>query len=269
MSFHASLFRELREYLPNELINLDALGALVVLSVGVVVGILLGKLLRRLLEAAGVPEVVEGTAFERTAQGIGLSTVSILSRLPAWVIYGIALLFALSIVQPERTAWLQSFLVNFVIRRLFVATVIVIVGFVVADKAELLVSERLRSVKLPEVTILPLAIKYSIIYIALLMALNQIGVNATALLVMLAVYLSGVIFLTGIATRDLLASGTAGVYLLLNQPYGIGDTVCIGEREGIVQEIDVFVTRLETDEEEYLVPNRKIFEHGVVKRRNR
>jgi small-conductance mechanosensitive channel len=269
MSTHVSFLGRLREYLPDELTNLDALGALVVLSVGVVVGILLGQLLRRLLEAAGVPGAVEGTAFERTAQGLGLSTVSILSRLPAWVIYGVSVLFAISIVQPTGTTWIQSFVVEFVIKRVFIATIVLIVGFLVADKAELLFSERLRSVKLPEVTILPLAVKYSIIYIALLMALNHIGVNATALLVMLAVYLSGVIFLAGIATRDLLASGTAGVYLLLNQPYAIGDTVSIGDREGVVQEVDIFVTRLETDEKEFLVPNRKIFEHGVIRDRTK
>jgi small-conductance mechanosensitive channel len=268
MSSHISFLEQLRQFLPEELLKLESLGAMLVLVVGVSVGYLVGRFLKRLFEAAGIPEAVEGTAFERTAQGIGLSTVSILSRLPSWLIYGVSVLFAVSIVQPTKTGGIRDFAINTAIK-LFVAAIILIVGFIVADKAKLLVSERLRSIKLPEVTIIPLAIKYSLIYIALLMALNQIGVNTTALLVMLAAYLGGIIFLLGVATRDLLASGTAGVYLLLNQPYGIGDTVSIGDRKGVVQEIDVFVTHLETDEELFLVPNRKVFEHGVVRERTR
>jgi small-conductance mechanosensitive channel len=266
MSSHIPFLEQLRDILPEEVLNLDSLGALLVLVVGVTVGYLFGRFLRRLLETAGIPEAVEGTAFERTAQGIGLSTVSILSRLPSWLIYGVSILFAVSIVQPTRTDWIRPIVVDAAIK-LFVATVVVIVGFVVADKAKLLVSERLRSIKLPEVTIIPLAVKYSLIYIALLMALNQIGVNTAALLVMLAIYLGGIVFLVGVATRDLLASGTAGVYLLLTQPYAIGDTVSIGDRQGVVQEVDVFVTHLETDDELFLVPNRKVFEHGVVRER--
>jgi len=56
--------------------------------------------------------------------------------------------------------------------------------------------------------------------------------------------------------------------LLLNQPYGIGDEVRIGDQTGIVQEVDLFVTKIEDDSEEYIVPNRKIFENGIIRMRD-
>jgi small-conductance mechanosensitive channel len=55
------------------------------------------------------------------------------------------------------------------------------------------------------------------------------------------------------------------VFLLLNQPYTIGDRVRIGEQEGIVQEIDMFVTHVEDDDTEYIVPNQQVFRSGIVR----
>ncbi|MFB6354333.1 MAG: mechanosensitive ion channel domain-containing protein, partial [Halobacteriales archaeon] len=55
---------------------------------------------------------------------------------------------------------------------------------------------------------------------------------------------------------------------LLNQPYGIGDEVAIGDDRGIVQEVTVFATRIETDGAERVVPNRQVFRHGVVRYRD-
>ena len=114
----------------------------------------------------------------------------------------------------------------------------------------------------------PRVIKYSVLYIASLVALDQIGVNTDALIVLLAVYAFALVFLGGLAFKDFLASGAAGIYLLLNQPYGIGDDVRIGDHRGIVQEVDVFVTHIENDEEEFIVPNSRVLESGIVRIRS-
>lgn len=261
------LLTRLRDLLPSQLLDLEStIAALIVLGVGLIVGVLVGQALKRLLLIANVPDHVQGTAFERTAQRLGLSTTAILARLPSWVIYGVTILLALSIIEPTDTDIWEPIVVF--MYDLFIAVVVVIVGILVADKAEVVVSERLRSVKLPEVTVVPLVLKYSILYVALLIALGHIGVNTTALLIMLGAYLFGLIFLLGVATRDLLSSGASGVYLLLTQPYGIGDHIEIGQQAGVVQEVDVFVTRIENDGDEHIIPNRKVFEHGVVRRRS-
>ncbi|WP_135822618.1 mechanosensitive ion channel family protein [Halostella litorea] len=240
--------------------------AAAVLAVGILLGYVVGKLNKRLLTAAGVPDAVEGTPFERTARSLGTSTVTIVARLSSWFVYGVALLTAVHIAQlfSAERFWLR---VTEFVPRLFVAALVLVVGFVVADKAELMASERLRGVKLPEVGILPRVIKYSVLYIASLVALDQIGVNTDALIVLLAVYAFALVFLGGLAFKDFLASGAAGVYLLLNQPYSIGDDVRIGDHEGIVQEVDVFVTHIENDEEEFIVPNSRVLENGIVRMR--
>jgi small-conductance mechanosensitive channel len=138
----------------------------------------------------------------------------------------------------------------------------------VGDKVELVVDERLKSIKLPEVTVVSTLLKLSVLYVAVLVALSQLGVATAALLVLLAAYAFGVFFLGGLAFKDLLSSSAAGIYLLLTEPYAIGDEVEIDGHRGVVQEVDVFVTRIERDGEEFIVPNRKVFREGAVRIRN-
>jgi small-conductance mechanosensitive channel len=107
-----------------------------------------------------------------------------------------------------------------------------------------------------------------VLYVAVIIALAQVGVHVIALMILLTVYLAGVVIVGAYAFKDFLVSSAAGIYLLLNQPYSIGDWVRIGDHSGIVQEIDIFVTKIEDDSEEFIVPNRKVFEEGIVRIRN-
>jgi small-conductance mechanosensitive channel len=241
--------------------------ALGIVLVGVVLGYVVNVVNRRLLTRAGVPGAVEGTAFERTVRGLGSSTVDIVGRLSMYFVVGLAVLVALSVAQVNVLSVFWSQVAVF-LPGLFVGVLILLLGIVVADKVEIVVGDRLSAVKLPQVGVLPLLAKYSIVFVAVLIALSTVGVPTDALLVLLAAYVFGVIFLGGLAFKDLLSSGAAGMYLLLNQPYSIGDQVEVGGQRGIVQEVDVFVTHVESEGEEYIVPNRVVFEDGIVRIRN-
>lgn len=235
--------------------------------VGVVVlGYVFGQLTKQVLTAIGIGDVVEGTAFDRTVQGLGSSTVSVVSRLSSWFIYAVGVLLALYVAGVLELYLLIGELA-WLLPRAFIALFVVIVGIIAGDKVDLLIDERLRSVKFPEVGLVGTIAKYSVIYVAVLIALGQLGIATNALLVLLAVYVFGLVFLVAVAGRDLLASGAAGLYLFLNEPYGIGDQVRIGDRSGVVQEVELFVTRIEDDDTEYIVPNRTVFEEGASKRR--
>lgn len=243
--------------------QLELVMAAVVLLLGFLLALVVWRLVRRFLAFAGVPDAVEGTPFERTAQRLGTSTVSLLSQLSGLFVVGLATLAALNIlgfIGAERfvgrfTAYLP---------RAFVAVVVVIVGLITGEKAEMRVSERLRGIKLEALDFLPAAVKYSIFFVAALIALRQLGIATAALLVVLTAYLFGVVLVCIVASWHLLASAGAGVYLLLTEPYAIGDEVEIDGKRGIVQEISVFVTHVENDEREFVIPNRTVVRSGVV-----
>ncbi len=241
--------------------------AILILIVGGIAGYLLGRLNMRILRAAGLHEVVEGTPFERTARSLGTTTVALIARLTSWFIYGVTILLALNTAELPLSTQLFWQIILFT-PQLFVAALVFIIGFIIADKAELLVSERLRSVKLPEVNVISRIVKYSIVYIASLIALSQIGIAVLTLLVLFGAYVLAAIVFGAVAFWDLLRSSAAGIYLLLNQPYGIGDEIRVAGNQGIVQEVDMFVTHIENDGEEFIIPNHLVFRQGAVRLRN-
>lgn len=238
--------------------------AVVVLIGGFVLGYSIGQVNQRLLRGMGVDELTEGTPFERTARNLNTSTVSLIARLSSWFIYGVTIVVALEIADVVDASQLWAQVPAF-IPQVFVGVLILLAGIIIADKLELILRERLQAIKVPQVNVLPLGVRYSVLFLALLLALSQVGVAISALLILLAAYLFGLVVFGTVAFRHLLTSGGAGVYLLLNQPYAIGDEVCIDGHCGIVQDFDVFVTHVEDDGEEHLIPNHKILRHGVVR----
>ena len=247
--------------------NLDLVLLATILVVGGLVAYLVARSSRRLLVAAGVADAVEGTPSERAARRLGTSTVAVLSWLLAVFVFVVIALFALGVAALFDIRGYLSDFIDF-LPDLFLATLVVIVGLVLADRAELRVAERLSGYKFTSTGALgmvPTLVKYSVIYVAALIALGQIGVADDALVVLLAAYVFGVVFLGGLAGKDLLAAGAAGTYLLLTQPYAIGDEVRVDGMHGVVQEIELLVTRVESDGEEFIIPNQRVFESGVVR----
>ena len=238
--------------------------AATVLVLGLVVAYLVWRWTHTLFRRTGLDDVVEGTTIERGADRFGTSTAGIVGALLALSVYGVAVLFAFNTVQVFDTSVFWGQLAA-LLPKLLVAAFAVIVGFIIGDKAELVVQERLRSVKLPSASLIPQLVKYSIYYVAGLIALAQVGIATAALLVLLTAYVFGVVLLAAVAFKDLLSAGAAGVYLLLNEPYSIGDEICVDGRRGIVQEMTVFVTHVEADGEEYIVPNSQVFQGGIVR----
>lgn len=237
--------------------------AIAVFLAFVALGYVVGRFNVRLLTSIGVDDLVEGTTFERTAQGLGSSTVAVMARLTSWFIYGVGALVALHLigVLDANLFWQE---VTIFVPRLFVAVIVLIIGIVVGEKVALVVNERLKGIKLPEVAVVAVIAKYSVIFLAALIALGQIGVEMAALLIVLAAYAFGLVFLIGIACRDLLTAGATGVYLLLRQPYSIGDEIRVDGKDGIVQEVDLFITQIESDGTEYMIPNHQLLRDGVA-----
>ncbi|MFD1515364.1 mechanosensitive ion channel domain-containing protein [Halomarina rubra] len=242
----------------------NSVGAIFILVVGLILGFLVGRYARRFMVAIGLPRAVEGTRFERTAQRVGTSTVGLVATLVTLFIYIATVAGALEVAGILET---DLSLVGFAgyLPSVFAAILIVIAGLVIGDKAEVAVRERLENVKFTEVNVVPKVVKYSVYYVAGVIALAQLGLAASALYVLLGSYLLAVIVFGALALRDVVPAATAGIYLLLSQPYGIGDEVEVAGHRGIVSEVDVFVTTVENDGEEFIVPNHLVFRSGIVR----
>jgi small conductance mechanosensitive channel len=93
--------------------------------------------------------------------------------------------------------------------------------------------------------------------------LAALGATWTAVLASLSV----VTLAFGLALQDLLKNFVAGVYILLEQPFKIGDQVVVKGVGGAVEGVDIRTTVLRTEEGlRVLVPNNVVFTEIVTNR---
>ncbi|CAN5234150.1 mechanosensitive ion channel family protein [soil metagenome] len=104
-------------------------------------------------------------------------------------------------------------------------------------------------------------VKYVVIAIGLIAVLQQLGVQATSVIAVLGAASLAI----GLALQGTLSNVAAGVMLLLQRPYRVGDKVELNGRQGVVQGIDLFNTRLlDYDGLTLFLPNGKVFGDMIV-----
>lgn len=232
-----------------------------------VFGLLLGYTARKVMQSiaanTGVEDFAEGTTFERIAASFGTSTVGLVVTTIEWFVYISTFLIALDVLNFRLFDNILLIRITNFLPNVIVAAFILIFGAILADRAAIWTSERLEGIKVSDVSVVPNLVKYTIVSVAFLMALSQLGISTTALHILLAAFLLGVILVTVVSLRSMASSAVSGLYILLTQPYSIGDRVRVGDVEGVVQEIDVFTTRIENEEREYVIPNHEVFDRGI------
>lgn len=104
-------------------------------------------------------------------------------------------------------------------------------------------------------------VRYLVIAIGLIAVLQQLGVQATSVIAVLGAASLAI----GLALQGTLSNVAAGVMLLLQRPYRVGDKVELNGRQGVVQGIDLFNTRLlDYDGLTLYLPNGKVFGDMIV-----
>ena len=112
--------------------------------------------------------------------------------------------------------------------------------------------------------------------VVLLGNLGQLLVFILGSLVVLAIYTQGAFgwiltsfsvlgLVVGLSLQDILKNFFAGIYILVERPFRIGDTVQVERHTGVVQEISFRTTQLRTDDgREVVVPNATLMTSPVV-----
>lgn len=100
---------------------------------------------------------------------------------------------------------------------------------------------------------------YLILILGVIFALSKFGIDVTSF----AAILAAAGFAVGMALSGTLGNFAAGVMLLIFRPFKVGDYIVAGGTEGVVEEIELFTTTLNTlDNRHIILPNGLI--HGAV-----
>lgn len=107
------------------------------------------------------------------------------------------------------------------------------------------------------------AVTIGFVLVGAAFVLSIFGVPATAVVTSLSLATAGIV----LAFQDVLKNLIAGVYLLVERPFTIGDRIKVRDAEGTVEGVDIRTTALKTDAGAIvLVPNNLIFTEIVANR---
>ena len=99
------------------------------------------------------------------------------------------------------------------------------------------------------------------VIMTILVVLGILGVSAAGLVTIFGAV--GLAF--SLALQDILKNFFSGIYLLLERPFRVGDTIRVKEQQGTVENIGIRTTLLRTpDNVQVLVPNAVVFAEVVT-----
>ncbi|NPA06925.1 MAG: mechanosensitive ion channel [Chloroflexi bacterium] len=162
-------------------------------------------------------------------------------------------------------AWVQQLITDAVefLPKLIASLVIFVASIYLAGLLAKLVNDVLRRRKVdPEVSLLLVRLtRWGLIIVGALVALQQIGFRVTAFLAGLGI----LGFTVGFALQDVSRNLIAGILLLLQQPFDIGDMIEVQGYLGEVEDVTLRSTELRTlDGRLVLIPNADVFTSSLV-----
>lgn len=105
------------------------------------------------------------------------------------------------------------------------------------------------------------ALRKGLWVVVLMIALAQLGIDMAPLIAGLGI--AG--FVVGFAFQESLGNLAAGMMILLNQPFEVGDYVDAAGESGTVNELNFMATTLTTpDNKEIVVPNRQVWGSAIT-----
>ena len=103
--------------------------------------------------------------------------------------------------------------------------------------------------------------RYVVMAFVLIAVLNRFGVETASIVALLGAASLAV----GLALQGAMSNLAAGVMLLIFRPYKVGDFIDAAGRFGLVTEIDLFTSVLETfDHQQIIVPNSQIWGDQII-----
>lgn len=138
------------------------------------------------------------------------------------------------------------------------ALLLLIVVFIVAGWAKRIVKRGLDKTNV-DVTLTKFfsnMARYIVLIVGLIAVLGRVGIETASF----AAILAAAGFAIGMALQGTLANFSAGVMLLFFRPFKVGDLVTVNGETGVVEEIELFTTNLNTpDNRRIVVPNGAVF----------
>jgi hypothetical protein len=241
-----------------------------VLVVGYIVARLIGQAIAKLGQKIGLQTAAERSGLAQSMQHMGIKrgVPAILGAIVFWLLMCVFVMASFNILGLEKLSQAMQTLVDY-IPRVLVATVVVVIGLLVASFLRGVIATSADRVGIGYASHLASACYYVLAVLTFSAAFNQLGIAFALLdnLIMIAFGGLAVGFglSFGLGGRDVMAGVLAGYYL--RQRLQAGDRVTVGGLEGQVREVGPVATIVETEDDglvsRHTIPNAKMLNEAV------
>ncbi len=246
------------------------LAMIVVVSVGYVIAKFVARMVSTLAEKIGLQTAADrsGLAASMSHMGIKRNVPAIVGAIMFWLLLCVFLMAGFNILGLDSVTAAMENIVGY-IPRLLVATVVVVIGLLVAQFLRGVVATSADRLGITYAEHLANAMYYVLAVLTFIAAFDQLNIQF-ALLEKLILMAFGALAIgfglaLGFGGRDVMAGILAGYYV--RQRLQAGDHVSLGNLEGTVREVGPVATIIETDEDGLLnrhsVPNTKMLNEAV------
>jgi small-conductance mechanosensitive channel len=235
------------------------LGALLLLLLGWIVARIGQAVIVRLLRRLGLDRLADRTGITRglTTIGVQNSLSYVLARLTYWLILIFFILLSLGALGLTEvvTSSLNSFFAF--LPNLVVATAIFLVGAFIASVIGDAITAMTIQSNIPSGRVLGQAVRYSLLLVVVILALDELGVQTTILttiiIVSVAAVALGLALAFGLGNRQLAHGIMAGFHA--REEFSTGQSLTVGDYSGRLVRIGATKTLLETSEGQVSIPN--------------
>jgi small-conductance mechanosensitive channel len=231
-----------------------------------VIGRILAWLVATVLRKLEFERLTKKSEAERIARRFGMSLIGLIGLVVKWTIYLIGLQVAVEAAGLELLNRLMRGIVSYM-PNLILALAIFIVGILIAEKVGNFVQGLAEDEKVPRFWILGNLVRYTIYLVVMIMALSQLKISTDVLIIVTGSIFLAIGLIIVISLRDVGPNVAAGIHLLYEKTLNIGDTVKVGEYEGIIEDIGIVKSIIKNEEGEFVViPNSRLMKSIIVKR---
>tara|TARA_Y100000310_G_scaffold302635_1_gene340187 strand:- start:29140 stop:29679 length:540 start_codon:yes stop_codon:yes gene_type:complete len=168
--------------------------------------------------------------------------------------------------------------VSSIIIKLLAAVVVLLIGFIVARILSKLTKRILNeleidkvlkeqtNIKTPLEEFLSSTVKYLVYFIAVIIALNQLGLTTTVLQIILFSLLAILVGFIILAFKDFIPNIVAGFFIHQKAKIKPGDKIIVKDIQGQVIHVDLTETRIRTKKKDIVfVPNSLLMKNEITK----
>jgi small-conductance mechanosensitive channel len=257
------VYRSIAAFIPQ------ILGAFALLLVGWIVALVFRKVTGKLLRALGLDVLAErfGVVNVLTRADIRKRPSELLGYGVYWLVLFSALVGTFNALGLEVASLLLHTIVLY-IPNIFVALILLVLGFVASRAVDTMVTATATAFNLPAPDAWGRGGQGLILFITSVMVLNELGITtrlvSLSFVVLVGVTASAAMLACGLGSKDVIAHVTAGQ--CLRQTLHPGDVIQYAEHEGTLQEVGMTHVILATEQGVVTIPNAVLLQTTVVKR---